>query len=42
MPDLSTPLPARRPELLIRPLGDQGQYVVKDPRTREFFHLGRF
>ncbi len=24
----------------MRPLGDQGQYVVKDPRTGEFFHLG--
>ncbi len=33
-------LPAYRHELLIRPLGDQGQYVVKDPRTGEFFHLG--
>src|SRR5262249_4802204 len=40
MLDLTTPLPARRPELLIRPLGDAGQYVVKDPRTREFFHIG--
>src|SRR5262249_25144866 len=40
MPDLSAPLPARRPELLIRPLGGADQYVVKDPRTRAFFHLG--
>src|SRR5262249_50791400 len=24
----------------IRPLGDEGRYVVKDPRTGEFFQLG--
>src|SRR5262249_44304096 len=40
MPDLVSLLPVRRPELLLRPLGGQGQYVVKDPRTGEFFHLG--
>src|SRR5262245_15809944 len=40
MPELAAPLPARRPDLLIRPLGDQGRYVVKDPRSGEFFHLG--
>ena len=40
MPDLATPLPARRPELLIRPLGEEGRYVVKDPRTGEFFQIG--
>jgi multidrug efflux pump subunit AcrA (membrane-fusion protein) len=40
MPDRVTPLPARRPDLIIRPLGDQGRHVVKDPRTGEFFHLG--
>ncbi len=40
MPEPATLLPARRLELLIRPLGDQGQYVVKDPQTGEFFHLG--
>src|SRR5687767_12738975 len=34
------PLPARRPELLLRPLGDRGQYVVKDPTTGEYFNLG--
>src|SRR5262245_23950696 len=32
--------PARRPELVIRPLGDRGRYVVKDPRTGDFFTLG--
>jgi multidrug efflux pump subunit AcrA (membrane-fusion protein) len=34
------PLPQRRRELTIRPLGEQGQHVVKDPATGEFFHLG--
>src|SRR5262245_1110703 len=33
-------LPARRPELLLRPLGEQGRYVVKDPHTGGFFLLG--
>ena len=32
--------PARRPELIVSPLGDQGQHVVKDPRTGEYFNLG--
>jgi hypothetical protein len=36
---LATPLPARRPELLIRPLGDVGQYVVKAPLSGEFFQI---
>src|SRR5262249_52677286 len=40
MPELAMLLPARRPELLIRPLGERGEHVVKDPRTGEFFHLG--
>ena len=40
MPELGTFLPARRTELVIRPVGDEGQYVVKDPRSGEFFHLG--
>lgn len=35
-----SPLPTRRFDLVIRPLGDAGQYVVKDPRTGEFFQLG--
>jgi multidrug resistance efflux pump len=33
-------LPARRPDLVIRPLGDRGRYVVKDPRTGAFFTFG--
>jgi putative peptide zinc metalloprotease protein len=40
MPDLALPLPCRRLELVIRPLGDNGPYVVKDPRTGAFFQLG--
>src|SRR5262249_33964161 len=40
MPDLATLLPVRRPELLVKPLGDEGRYVVKDPRRGEFFQLG--
>jgi multidrug resistance efflux pump len=32
--------PARRPELLIRPLGDHGPYVVKDPHGGGYYHLG--
>src|SRR5262249_46922432 len=33
-------LPARRPDLVIRPLGDRGRYVVKDPRSGAFFTFG--
>src|SRR5438034_8745212 len=40
MPDPAMIPPARRPELLLRPLGDGGQYVVKDPRTGDFYMLG--
>src|SRR5437899_11590572 len=40
MPDTATLLPARRLELLVSPLGDNGQCVVKDPRTGAYFHLG--
>lgn len=40
MPPLATSLPTRRPELIVRPLGDQGQCVVKDPRRGVYFHLG--
>jgi multidrug efflux pump subunit AcrA (membrane-fusion protein) len=41
MPELATLLPVRRPELLIRPLGDEGQHVIKDPRSGAFFHFGK-
>jgi multidrug efflux pump subunit AcrA (membrane-fusion protein) len=40
MPDLAMLLPARRPDLLIRAVGNPGPYVVKDPHTGEFFHIG--
>src|SRR5215218_1207928 len=33
-------LPARRTDLVIGPPGEDGQHVVKDPRTREYFGLG--
>jgi multidrug efflux pump subunit AcrA (membrane-fusion protein) len=36
----ATPLPVRRPDLLIRPFGEDGQYAVKDPHSGEFFHVG--
>jgi putative peptide zinc metalloprotease protein len=34
------PAPGRRPELVIRPLGEGGQHVVKDPLTGTYFRLG--
>ena len=40
MPGLVTALPSRRPELIVRPLGDCGRYVIKDPYTGSFFHIG--
>jgi multidrug efflux pump subunit AcrA (membrane-fusion protein) len=40
MPALATPLPCRRDELVFRPLGEHGPYVVKDPRTGAYYHLG--
>jgi len=40
LPELATPLPGRRSGLVIRPLGDRGPYVVKDPGTGAYFHLG--
>jgi RND family efflux transporter MFP subunit len=33
-------LPPRRSELVIRPSGDDGSHVVKDPVTSQFFDLG--
>jgi multidrug efflux pump subunit AcrA (membrane-fusion protein) len=40
MIDLAIPLPPRRPELVVGPLGDRGETVVKDPHTGGYFHLG--
>jgi putative peptide zinc metalloprotease protein len=39
MPDVAVPLPCRRSELVIRPLGDRGPYVVKDPGTKVYYQL---
>ncbi len=33
MSHLVTPLLAYRPELVVKPLGDRGEHVVKDNRT---------
>src|SRR5260370_4712514 len=35
-----TPLPARRRDLIVRPSGNDGAHVVKDPRSGEYFRLG--
>ena len=37
---LATQLPARRADLVIRPIGKEGRYVVKLPGTHDYFHLG--
>ena len=36
----ATPLPACRSDLVVRPVGDAGECVVKDPGSGEFFQLG--
>jgi hypothetical protein len=40
MPDLALPLPCRRPELVSRPFGDGGTYLVRDRLRGESFRLG--
>src|SRR5262245_43958713 len=40
MSDLATLLPARRPDLVLRPLDDEGQWVVKDPAAGDYYQLG--
>jgi hypothetical protein len=40
MPDLATPVPYRRSELVARPFGDNGSYLVRDRRKGESFQLG--
>jgi multidrug efflux pump subunit AcrA (membrane-fusion protein) len=40
MSAVTTSLPAKRADLVIRPIGDAGRYVVKDPLTAEFFQIG--
>src|SRR5262245_23877775 len=33
-------LPSRRTELVVRPFGDGGNHMVKDPRTGAYYHIG--
>jgi hypothetical protein len=40
MPITATPLPRARDELVIRPLGEHGRYVVKVPTDDNYFELG--
>ena len=40
MSDLATPLPCRRAELVARPFGESGAYLVRDRRQGESFQLG--
>jgi putative peptide zinc metalloprotease protein len=40
MTNLAPPLPCRRPDLVVRPFGEDGLYVVKDPRTGAYYQLG--
>src|SRR2546430_8849266 len=40
MSNLLTIPPRRRSDLLVRPLGDQGECVVKDQRSGEYYNLG--
>jgi hypothetical protein len=40
MSDLATALPCRRPELVARPFGENGSYLVRDRHQGESFQLG--
>src|SRR6516165_5248640 len=40
MPDLAPSLPCRRPELIFRPAGEGGGYVIKGPRADDYFAVG--
>jgi hypothetical protein len=40
MHDLGTPLPCRQPELVSRPLGQNGSYLVRDRKRGDSFRLG--
>jgi hypothetical protein len=33
-------LPCCRADLVVRPLGEDGPYVLKDPSTGAYYHLG--
>ena len=39
-PPSEVALPARRPDLVVRPVGAGGEHVVKDPRSGEYFAIG--
>src|SRR5438045_4913626 len=39
MPVAAANLPARRRDLIFKPLGEAGEHVVKDPRTGGYFKL---
>src|SRR2546428_8238089 len=38
--DLPDPLPRRRQDLIVRPAGEAGQFVVKAPASRSYFQIG--
>src|SRR5262245_39095768 len=38
--EIGITMPVRRAELVIRPLGDRGPYVVKDPENGTYFQFG--
>ncbi|QEL15461.1 efflux RND transporter periplasmic adaptor subunit [Limnoglobus roseus] len=40
MPPPARSLPRRRADLVVRPLGERGRYVVKDPRSGAYFQIG--
>jgi hypothetical protein len=40
MPNVATPLPCRRPELVARPFGENGSYLVRNRQKGESFQLG--
>src|SRR5437763_15944487 len=40
MADATRIPPARRPDLVLRPTGDKGDHVVKDPATGTYYNLG--
>src|SRR5262245_1930560 len=40
MSTIAADLPVRRTDLVIRPLGENGRYVVKDPGTGSYFQIG--
>src|SRR5947209_18788351 len=40
MADTSAKAPVLRPDLVLRPIGDEGQHVLKDPATGVYSPLG--